>query len=69
MPEQRKGIVLLTFDAAKPKQAIPLTNLHKTYRNPLLGKPVQSGVFGANMQVELCNDGPDNNNNLFKKID
>lgn len=24
----------------------------------LLGKPVPSGVFGADMQVSLCNDGP-----------
>ena len=24
----------------------------------LLGKPVQTGVFGADMQVALVNDGP-----------
>lgn len=24
----------------------------------LLGRPVQTGVFGADMQVELVNDGP-----------
>ena len=24
----------------------------------LLGKPVQTGVFGADMQVSLVNDGP-----------
>jgi D-aminoacyl-tRNA deacylase len=23
-----------------------------------LGKPVQTGRFGADMQVALCNDGP-----------
>ena len=23
-----------------------------------LQRPVRTGVFGANMQVELCNDGP-----------
>lgn len=23
-----------------------------------MGKPVQAGVFGADMKVSLCNDGP-----------
>jgi D-tyrosyl-tRNA(Tyr) deacylase len=24
----------------------------------VLGAPIQTGVFGADMQVSLCNDGP-----------
>ncbi|MEK9531171.1 MAG: D-aminoacyl-tRNA deacylase [Flavobacteriaceae bacterium] len=24
----------------------------------LMGKPVQSGIFGADMQIDLTNDGP-----------
>jgi D-tyrosyl-tRNA(Tyr) deacylase len=23
-----------------------------------MGEPIQTGVFGADMQVSLCNDGP-----------
>lgn len=44
-------------DAAKPDVAIPLYE----YFNEALrsnGLPVETGVFGADMQIELCNDGP-----------
>lgn len=44
-------------DAAKPDLAIPLYD----YFNQALqadGLKVQTGVFGADMQIELCNDGP-----------
>lgn len=43
--------------AAKPSQAKPLYE----YFNQQLahyGVPVETGVFGADMKVELCNDGP-----------
>lgn len=44
--------------AAKPEQAIPLyENFIKTLSG-LMEQPVQSGEFGANMQVSLINDGP-----------
>ena len=43
--------------AAPPSMAIPLYDLFKdTCKNYTL--TVESGVFGAMMQVELCNDGP-----------
>ena len=43
--------------AARPEQAAPLYELFcQELRN--LGVPVQMGVFGARMQVELVNDGP-----------
>jgi D-aminoacyl-tRNA deacylase len=43
--------------AARPEQAEPLYELFcEELRN--LGVPVQTGVFGARMQVELVNDGP-----------
>ena len=43
--------------AAPPSMAIPLYELFKeTCKNYAL--TVESGVFGAMMQVELCNDGP-----------
>ncbi|WP_040281211.1 D-aminoacyl-tRNA deacylase [Psychroserpens damuponensis] len=44
--------------AAKPDVAIPL---YKTFVKQLendLGKTVQTGQFGADMKVELLNDGP-----------
>lgn len=43
--------------AARPEQAIPLYE----YFNQAIasaGIPVETGVFGADMQIELCNDGP-----------
>lgn len=44
--------------AAKPEIAIPLyERFCKTLENKL-GKSVQTGEFGADMQVELINDGP-----------
>lgn len=54
----KKGNRPSYIDAAKPKQAIPLYQSFIKHTEILIGKPVQSGVFGANMQVELCNDGP-----------
>jgi len=43
--------------AALPEQAIPL---YESYVNELCrrGLSVATGVFQANMQVELCNQGP-----------
>jgi D-aminoacyl-tRNA deacylase len=44
-------------DAAPPEQAEPL---YERFCEALrhLGVPVQTGAFGARMQVELVNDGP-----------
>jgi D-tyrosyl-tRNA(Tyr) deacylase len=44
-------------DAAKPDLASPLVDQF-IKEMKLLGIPAQSGVFGANMQVALENDGP-----------
>lgn len=44
--------------AARPEQAIPLYELFLKNLSEVLGKPVQSGVFGADMKVNLINDGP-----------
>lgn len=45
------------IDAAPPEHAIPL---YESFINALRahGLPVQTGRFGAMMQVELVNDGP-----------
>lgn len=44
--------------AAKPDIAVPLYEAFCTTLSELLEKPVATGVFGADMQVELVNDGP-----------
>ena len=44
--------------AARPETAIPLYERFKDMLAGLLGRPVPSGVFGAEMQVALVNDGP-----------
>src|SRR6188474_792746 len=45
------------IDAARPEEAIPL---YESFKKKLsaLGLPVESGEFGAMMDVELVNDGP-----------
>ena len=44
--------------AAKPDVAIPLYERFLTILERELQKPVGKGIFGADMKVELLNDGP-----------
>ena len=44
--------------AAKPDVAIPLYEKFLTVLERELQKPVGKGIFGADMKVELLNDGP-----------
>ena len=44
--------------AAKPEIAVPLYEKLIGQLSADLGKPVETGVFGADMQVALVNDGP-----------
>jgi D-tyrosyl-tRNA(Tyr) deacylase len=44
--------------SAPPPIAIPLYQAFVQRLGVELGKPVQTGEFGADMQVELVNDGP-----------
>ena len=44
--------------AAKPDISIPLYEKFCTELSTTLGKPVKTGVFGADMQCALINDGP-----------
>lgn len=46
------------IEAARPEIAIPLYEYFCRELAQFLGKPIQTGVFGANMQVSLVNDGP-----------
>ncbi|MDR1676212.1 MAG: D-tyrosyl-tRNA(Tyr) deacylase [Tannerella sp.] len=44
--------------AAKPEIAVPVYESFCDEVGLRLGHPVQTGVFGADMKVELLNDGP-----------
>ena len=46
------------IQAAKPEQAIPLYTSFIARLEEALGYPVETGSFGAKMQVHLVNDGP-----------
>jgi len=54
----KKGNRPSYIQAAKPEIAIPLYNQFIKQLSFDLEKEVQTGEFGANMQVELINDGP-----------
>jgi D-tyrosyl-tRNA(Tyr) deacylase len=54
----RKGTRPSWHRAAKPPVAIPLYEALHRRLSELLGRPVPTGVFGADMQLELTNDGP-----------
>jgi len=54
----RKGNRPSYLRSAKPEASIPLYEAFLVQLAVDLGKPVQSGEFGADMQVSLCNDGP-----------
>lgn len=45
-------------NAARPEQASPAFDRLVAKLAARLGKPVATGVFGADMQVTLVNDGP-----------
>lgn len=44
--------------AAKPDVAVPLYEKFISMLSERQGKPVKTGIFGADMKVELLNDGP-----------
>ena len=44
--------------ASKPEIAIPIYKKMIQQLSNDLGKPIQTGIFGADMKVELLNDGP-----------
>lgn len=54
----KKGARPSYIKASKPDIAIPLYERFKQQLAQDAGKPVASGVFGADMKVALLNDGP-----------
>ena len=54
----KKGNRPSYISAAKPEIAIPLYEEFLEQLQLSLGKPIESGEFGADMKVALVNDGP-----------
>ncbi len=54
----KKGNRPSYIHAAPPSQSVPLYEAFCRQLSQAIGKPVATGVFGADMQVELLNDGP-----------
>jgi D-aminoacyl-tRNA deacylase len=54
----KKGNRPSFISAARPEKAIPLYNLFTEKLSAELGKPCKTGQFGADMKIELINDGP-----------
>jgi len=54
----KKGNRPSYIKAAKPEIAIPIYEKFISAVATQLGKPVQTGEFGADMKVSLINDGP-----------
>ena len=54
----KKGNRPSYIKAARPEQSMPLYEQFKKDLSLSIGNEVQSGEFGADMQVSLINDGP-----------
>ena len=54
----KKGNRPSFIEAARPDVAIPLYEAMIVQLSTDLGKPIQTGEFGADMKVMLLNDGP-----------
>jgi D-tyrosyl-tRNA(Tyr) deacylase len=54
----KKGNRPSYIKAARPEKAIPLYEKFIQQLTQELGKPIATGIFGADMKVSLINDGP-----------
>lgn len=54
----KKGNRPSFIEAARPEIAIPLYEKMISQLEFDLGKPIETGIFGADMKVSLLNDGP-----------
>ena len=54
----KKGNRPSYIKASKPEIAVPLYEQFKQQLATDVGKEIQAGIFGADMKVELLNDGP-----------
>ena len=58
MASTKKGNRPSYIHASRPDFAVPMYEKFVTRLSELFGKEVQTGTFGADMQVSLVNDGP-----------
>jgi D-tyrosyl-tRNA(Tyr) deacylase len=58
MASTKKGNRPSYIHASRPDFAIPMYEKFVAKLQDLSGKEIQTGTFGANMQVALINDGP-----------
>jgi D-tyrosyl-tRNA(Tyr) deacylase len=58
MASTKKGNRPSYIKAAKPEISVPLYEEFCNEMEIVLNKPIKRGVFGADMKVELLNDGP-----------
>ncbi len=56
--QTKKGNRPSFIRAGKPHIAKPMYEAMSKYLSDLLNKPVQLGIFGADMKIDLRNDGP-----------
>ena len=56
--QTKKGNRPSFIKAARPEVAIPIYNKLKEVLSQKLGKTIETGIFGADMKVNLTNDGP-----------
>ncbi|MEI5984047.1 D-aminoacyl-tRNA deacylase [Sphingobacterium sp. PU5-4] len=56
--QTKKGNRPSFIRAGKPDMAKPMYEEMGKLLSQLLGKEVQMGVFGGDMKIDLCNDGP-----------
>ena len=58
MVQVKKGNRPSYIRASKPDIAIPIYEKMIMQLSSELGKEIKTGIFGADMKVELVNDGP-----------
>jgi len=65
--QTKKGNRPSFIRAARPDKAIPLYEQMIKTLSAITSKKIATGIFGADMKIELLNDGPGYNYNGYKR--